>query len=117
MIYVPLHVGGVITQMAAFGERFALNNGIMAIIPEHDKAMMILPPINFPPSSEINSVNLIQVHRIGWNVLSPTKLSNYPVNLVKFNRRKTNKRNQCPTNWRNIYYYHAINMWLSIWCP
>jgi len=33
MIYVPLHVGRVITQMTTFGERFALNNGIMTIIP------------------------------------------------------------------------------------
>ena len=32
MIYVPLHVGRVITQMATFSERFALNNGIMTII-------------------------------------------------------------------------------------
>jgi len=79
--------------------------------------MVILPLINFRPSSEINSVNLIQVHRVECDVLSPTKLSNYPVNLVKFNRRKIYKKKQCPTNWRNIYYYHATNMWLSIWCP
>ena len=39
--------------------------------------MMILPPINFSSSSEINSVNLIQVHRVGWDTLSPTKLSDY----------------------------------------
>jgi len=38
--------------MATFGERFALNNGIMTIIPYHYKTMVILPPINFPPFLE-----------------------------------------------------------------
>ena len=65
--------------------------------------MMVLSPIFVRPSSKINYVNRIQVNQVGWDALSPTKLSDDPVNLVKFHNRKTYMRNQCLTYGRNIY--------------
>jgi len=48
-------------------------------------------------------VNLIQVHRVGWDALSPIKLFDDPFDLVKFDSCKTDQGNQYPTDGRNIY--------------